>query len=265
MATCVHCGAEVDPAGARCPECATPLPAREDPDLPGPGNDPAGTGAAAARGRAPSQPTTVAWEDPAAGFPRSLLDTWRTSLFEPGRFFRSVPWEDSLARPVLYYLIVAVVGAAFTLWWNALGVAVGLPLEGAGAGLGLSAGADAVVQFFITPFAALLGLGFWSLVLHVFVLLLAPERRGIGATVRALCYSYGPAVFSIVPVVGALVGLVWTVVLQVVAVREAHRTTQARAAAIVLLPLGLMAAAFAFLVFVAVVLVGVSALEVLGR
>lgn len=242
MPTCPHCGHEADRGEARCPLCGSPL----EPE-PGPA------------GKAEPGAGLPAWEDPAVAFPADLWRTWRRSVLEPGAFFAGVPWGGGLARPVLYYLILSITAAFFTLWWEALGWMPVFPIPPE---MGSERGALALVDFFLSPFVALLGLGIGSLVLHLFAILLAPDRRGLGATVRVLSYGAGPAVFAVVPVLGPLVGLAWSLVLHVVGMREAHRTTTGRAAAIVFLPLAVF---LALVVLTILALVLVAGVTLLGR
>jgi hypothetical protein len=163
-------------------------------------------------------------------FPASLLRTWRDSLFQPAAFFRRLAWEGSLARPLLYYLLVSITSAFFVLLWRSTDV----PLLASS--FRPEAPLAPLVQFFFEPFAALIGLGLGVIVLQLFALILAPARRGMRATARVFCYSAGPAVFTAVPILGPAVGAVWSLVLLVMGLREAHRTTPGRAAAIVLIP-----------------------------
>lgn len=253
MPACPHCGFEVTEGAADCPLCGSELaPPGSDPGAAGFGApDPSGSrsGDAAPDGPLPE------WEDPGVSFPESFVRTWTESLLNPARFFPRVPWEGPLARPLLYFLLVSVAGAFFTLWWSALGLAGTLPFALPVADLDVGRGALALVEFFLTPFAALLGLVLWTLILHLFALFLAPERRGLRATARVLCYASGPAVFTLVPFLGPLVGFFWGLVLQVLGLRAAHRTTTGRAVAIVLLPMGIfLLLGFALLVFVFVLL-----------
>ncbi len=296
-AACPHCGFEADPGATACPLCGTELTAEgEGGDVGGPGGQgtaaeagarsaagaaggfagearagaggegpaggyTAGAGAAAAGPSAEAETVAPAdppaWEDQTVAFPESLVRTWRASVLEPTRFFARVPWDAPIARPVLYFLIVTVAAAFFTLWWNALGLAATLPFTLPAVDVG-GRGASALIEFFMSPFVALVGLLIWTLVLHFFALFLAPERRGLGATARAVCYAAGPAVFSIVPLLGPLVGGVWTLVLEVFGIRAAHRVTTGRAAAIVLLPLAIFFTLLMFLVLLAFLLVGVT-------
>lgn len=261
MAVCPHCGFEAEEGASACPLCGTRLAASTGPDGAGPV---AATAAAEGQGRAAgaegSEPAAgpPPWEDPGFAFPHNLIATWRQSVLEPGSFFPRVPWEAALPRPVLYLLVVTVIAAFFNLWWSALGVAAPLALGIPGQNVGMGRGAEALIEFFVSPFAALFSLLIGTLILHFFALFLAPERRGLGATARAICYSAGPAVFSIIPILGPPVGFVWAVVLQVLGIREAHRTTTGRAAAIVLLPIGILLAIGFALLLLAFLLVGVT-------
>lgn len=259
MAVCPHCGFEAEEGASACPLCGTRLGASTGSeagvDVATAAEAPGGGAGAAAPEPAEGPPP---WEDPGASLPENFIATWRESVFEPGRFFPRVPWEASLPRPVLYLLIVMVIAAFFNLWWSALGVAAPLALGVTGQEAGMGRGAAALVEFFISPFAALFSLAISTLVFHFFALFLAPQHRGLGATARVICYASGPAVFSIVPILGQLVGFVWGLVLTVVGVREAHRTTTGRAAAIVLLPLGILLALGFALLLLAFLLVGVT-------
>ncbi|MEJ2318242.1 MAG: YIP1 family protein [Gemmatimonadales bacterium] len=235
---CPHCGFESGRGTVECPLCGTRL-------------------SEAAVGHHEHGPAgRVAWEDSSEAFPANLFLTWRDSLFRPAAFFRRLAWESSLARPLLYYLLVSIASAFFALLWRSTDAPL-LP-----AAFGPEAPLAPLVQFFFEPFAALIGLGVGALVLQLFAIILAPARRDLRATARVFCYSAGPAVFSAVPLLGPAVGAVWSLVLLVMGLREAHRTSPGRAAAIVLIPaVGLVMVLAALLVFL--VLAGLATGELL--
>ena len=247
MPACPHCGFDTGEGATTCPLCGSR------------------TGSsAAAGGSAPRADDdwgvaspAVGWEDPRGTFPSNLIATWRASLFEPAAFFQSLPYRAPLARPVLYYLIVSVTSAFFVLLWGSVSESLFPSLA-----LGSFEQVGPLVQFFFKPFGALIALGVGTLVLHALALVLVAEPRGMGATARVFCYAWGPSVFTIVPVLGWIVGLVWSVVLLVVGVREAHRTTGGRAAVIVVTPILALLVAVLLLVALLVAL-GLMAGEVL--
>lgn len=238
MTTCAHCGYEA-PSFTACPLCGARAADTESP-----------AGAAAGAAGADRPP---AWEDGSTPFPKSFVRTWVESLFRPDDFFRGVPWEAAAARPILYYLIIAIVGAVFTLWWSAAFAAMGIPLgfDDPGFPMTLSPVASALINFFAAPFFAMIGLVIWSVLLHVLVALFARDRRGLRATVRTVCYGAGPSIFAVVPLAGPLVGFFWGLVLTVIGVRHAHRTTTGAAVGIVAIAVAIpFVLLFAFFVLV---------------
>ncbi|MDT8437052.1 MAG: YIP1 family protein [Gemmatimonadota bacterium] len=175
-------------------------------------------------------PGRVPWEDPEEGFPANLFRTWMRSLAEPSALFRSVDPEAPLLRPLLYFLIVTVTASFFATMWLLAGVTM-LPMTGAGAAAELAAptAVSALADFFLSPFLALVGLGFTTLVVGLGVRLIMGAGRRLRGTAHLLCYTSGPMVLTIVPLVGQLVGSVWSIVLLVIGVREVHRTTTGQA------------------------------------
>jgi hypothetical protein len=236
---CPHCGYESEGLET-CPLCRSPLH----------------PGAATEDGSTTEDPAASPppWEDERTAFPVNLVTTWQQSLFAPTRFFSGVPYGAAAARPVLYFLVLTVVGALFTLLWQAFGVEPVSVFEGAIEDI---RGPSALVQFFLSPFLGLLRLIVVSLVLHLFVLMFARARRGLRATVRVVCYSAAPVVFLIVPYLGSWVAMVWVLALQIIGIGAAHRTTGARAAAIVLIPVALFILLIVLTAFLVALMTGV--------
>lgn len=244
MPTCPHCGHEADPGADACPLCGTPL----DGDSPGstrgsdrrsPGGgaarrsaaagtargEPVGADAAERTDRRPARP--VPWEDPEFRFGAAAWRTWRESLLEPGRFFGRVRARGTVLRPLLYYLLVTVAASAATLVWEDRGLTLG---QWVGyVQMGESTAAGPAVSLALVPVVALVAALTLTVVFHLGALMVAPERRGMGATARVVCYAAGPSLLAVVPLLGTAVGAVWSVVLQVIGLREVHRTTLPRA------------------------------------
>jgi len=206
----------------------------------------------------------VPWEDESVPFPANLGLTWWDCLVSPDRFFARVAWEKPFVRPLLYYLILTILAGLLGLFWF-----VWSPW-GAAEQLGLTLELQ-LLSFFVTPFALLLALGLITLMQHLFVVLLVPDRRGFGATATVLCYGSGvgflkailPPALGLTGSVGGVFGatylvlyvmlmvavLAWYVVVVVTGVRRAHSTTTGRAAAVVLLPMAIgLVLAVAFII-----------------
>ena len=65
--------------------------------------------------------------------------------------------------------------------------------------------------------------------LHVSLAVLGGARGSYTTTLKAVCYSSSATAFNVFPVCGAAIGAVWQVVVQVIGMRELHRTSTARA------------------------------------
>ncbi|MCL7926904.1 MAG: YIP1 family protein [marine benthic group bacterium] len=178
---------------------------------------------------------TIPWEDPSSGFPSNLARTWIESLTEPVPFFRALEPEAPVARAVLYFLLMAVGAAFFSLLWGLAGSAPELPPAAAGL-VDLDTQSLQLFGFFLSPFANLLLLGLAALAVHLFVRMLTDSRLSMLATTRVVCYASGPALLTIVPWVGEIAGWIGSAVLLSIGVREVHGTTTGRAALTVLLP-----------------------------
>jgi hypothetical protein len=59
---------------------------------------------------------------------------------------------------------------------------------------------------------------------------------GFQQTFRARAFSYGAKLFGIIPIVGDIIGFVYTIVLFIIGIREGHGTSTARAVLAVFFP-----------------------------
>jgi hypothetical protein len=77
-----------------------------------------------------------------------------------------------------------------------------------------------------------------SAILHVFALLFGAGKNGYWATMRVVAYALSPTLFSFVPCVSALASI-YVMVLIIFGLASVHETTQGKAAAAALTPVGL--------------------------
>lgn len=207
---CRHCGARVAPGGA------SPAP------------DPARTAAAAAG--AAQEAWTNPWEQrgdrgPVAAF----AETLQQSLFRPVSFFRGTAPDRGAGAALLYAVLVGTISIVVALLWqHALGDQ--LPVEYSGRFMSFfdNRAALAGVSVFL-PIGIAVGNLLWAGVLHVSLAVLGGARGTYTTTLKSVCYSSSATAFNVFPVCGAAIGGVWQVVVQVIGLRELHRTTTTRA------------------------------------
>jgi len=178
----------------------------------------------------------IPWEDPDVGFPEDLGRTWIESITSPVLFFQRLEPDAPLARAVLYFLIMAVGAALFSLLWGLTGSAPELPPEAAGV-VDLDPRGIQLFGFFLSPFANLVLLGLATVSVHLFVRLLTDTCHPMLATTRVICYASGPALFTIVPWAGEIAGWIGSAILLAIGIREVHGTTTGRAMLTVLFPI----------------------------
>jgi hypothetical protein len=204
-----------------------------------------------------SQPPDFPWppraDDSAI---EALATTWRESVFQPASFFRRMPRESQIGWVLLYYLMIGVVVAGISLFWQML---LGPSLIDRWLWPDPAPEGNPVVDFLLSPVWLLIGLYAAAGGVHLMLLLVRGARHGFGPTLRVFCFASGPQLFSVVPYIGPAVGGVWSLVITVIGLREAHETTTGKAAAAILIPLVLLLGV-AVVVFVAAALLGLSGL-----
>jgi hypothetical protein len=243
---CPHCGKELVDNQVFCHHCGLRL--IEEPGGPQP--------------EAPNYKT--AWEDgEQTGYFAGLFVTLKEVILSPGRFFRNMPVSGGLTGPLLFALIVVTIGLTFHSMWSLL-------LRGPFHAFMFSEihpnGASGVRGFLslpsalLTPLKMIFCLFIVSGLLHFVLRLLGGAARGFEATFRAASYSASPFVFMILPFGAPIAGL-WTLLLTVIGLKEAHGISTGKAAVAVFFPFilicGIMLAA-------AVLFMGVLAASVGG-
>ena len=144
-----------------------------------------------------------------------------------------MPTEFDFGWVLGYYLIVGVVAAGISLFWEML---LGPPLTERWLPAGAAEPGRPFVDFLLSPLWLLIGLYIVAAVVHVVLLVVRAANQGYNVTLRVFCFSAGPQLFTIVPFIGPAVGGIWTLVITVIGLREAHKTSTGKAVAAVLLP-----------------------------
>jgi hypothetical protein len=221
---CQNCGKEIAEGQAFCQSCGFRLVADEAPVMPDSG-----------RYKTP-------WEDRATnGFFNGLFKTVKDVIFSPSDFFKKMPVTGGLTDPLLFAMIIGMVGLMFASVWDLLlhdsmqGFMT--PKMRAAAGGGMSSEIASPLGTLMLPFLLIIWLFVVSGVLHLFLMMVRGERAGFEATFRVVNYSVSPFLFMAIPYCGMLITMVWVLTLTVIGLRDAHETTGGKATVAVLFPL----------------------------
>ncbi len=237
---CTACAEEINAHDTVCPYC--------------------GTAAGRFSAHRTAQTLTVPWEDePQAGFFSRWWRTWAASMFQPDAFFRAVRYQGDFQKPLGY-----VMGFV----WQVLGLALvcGGPIL---ALLMMSPDAMRTDSGREIPGAFVLGIALLYVVMfiggtalgtfisagvyHVCALMLG-GRGAYEASYRAVCYSWGAAVFGFVPVpyANALLQIVFHFIALTHGLAYAHGISKGRAFAAALLPILVCCGGFVVMLTVAI-------------
>ncbi|HEX6306846.1 MAG TPA: YIP1 family protein [Longimicrobiales bacterium] len=162
--------------------------------------------------------------------------TWRGASLRPARFFGALPSHTPHGPALLYYLSIGIPVAGANLFWRMIGLTVP---AGTASALGMAGAWGPLIDFLTSPLTLLLTLYLAAGVTHLMLLLFGGAGGGAGTTARVFAYAYSPQLLGIVPVAGTIVGFVWMVVVAIIGLRAAHRTTTLRAGAAVLIPVAI--------------------------
>ena len=194
-----------------------------------------------------SEGSPVPFEDlPRHGFFPGLWGTIRQVLTGPAAFFRAMPVSGGMGKPLAFHLLLAEFMLVSQYFWGLVGFGGTAEYLGSPELMDMGLGAAAAAPLFLLvlyPLLLVLRLMFMTGIIHLLLRLVRAGDSGAEATFRVLCYSAAPLLLGVIPVLGPLVGGVWSIGLTVLGLKEAHRTRYSAALFAVLVPILVMLAA----------------------
>ena len=182
--------------------------------------------------------TGPVWEQPGPIGSR-FLETVRGVLLDPTAFYRTMRRSAGLGPPLTF-------GIAGTLIGSLIGSLYQLMFMSAGTGFGdVTAGEAAFASLFssgciviVVPVFAVLGMFVGAAIYHVMLLLLGAARQPFETTMRVVAYAMGAtSVLQIIPICGSVLAVVWSIVVYIIGLAQAHEIPTGKAAAAVLIPI----------------------------
>jgi hypothetical protein len=169
----------------------------------------------------------------------ALRDTIKLILSEPTATFRAMGPGTGLHSPLLYYVVLGTLGT-----WMALACDFIAKKVSPTAAEGLASKISSVNSIgtligsaIVTPIFLVLATFVASGIIHAVILALGGEDKKFAATFRAYCYSVGTAyVLMLIPICGGFAFLIVAALLLVIALREIHAISTAKAIVATVLP-----------------------------
>lgn len=208
---------------------------------------PAGGDGGGGGGGGPTPPPGNPWDQrDRLGFVSAFIENIKLFALSPGEAYARTRRTGDYVGPIVFAILVGWIGAFFNFLWNLLfqgSIMSVMPAEvreQMGASMMLQGGSG-LVGFIIYPIFAVIGLFIGAGILHLCAMLvgaLSGSDSGFEGTFRAVAFASVANLAYVVPLVGGLIALVWTIILLVIGISTLHRTTQGKALITVLIPIG---------------------------
>ena len=171
------------------------------------------------------------WES-GEGFTSAFYRTTVDSLFSPTRFFKKISSGEGYWSPLIYGLIIGIIGNGCAILWFWLFMARLIPMDRIPFQHGLS-----ILRLIIPlPFQLAIAIFIGSAIIHLCLMIVGGNNNGYKTTFRAIAYSYSGYLFGIIPFIGMIIGGIYTFILTIIGVREGHEISTGKAVLAVLLP-----------------------------
>ncbi|HSP46423.1 MAG TPA: YIP1 family protein [Chthoniobacterales bacterium] len=181
------------------------------------------------------------WEHRAQlGFVKAWFDTVTVLITKPSEAFTMMRREGGLLDPLLFGLIGGCAGSIVSLLFQ--GLFQSIPGLGSRNDLfdffGLGAWGLIIIYAVLMPVLVTVGLFLGSGILHLCLMLVGGANRSFETTFRVACFTAGAAnLFSMIPICGGIIALVYHIVLECIGLSRAHETTTGKALMAIFLPM----------------------------
>lgn len=182
-----------------------------------------------------TRPKGVPWENPEGkSIFAVLFMTVKQCLMEPSIFFERLSTSRNSFMAWLYALILGSVGSIFNFIWTFLIIS---PLLSLVPGLEAFSGKSSLTTFNLvfSPLIITIKLFWLTCYFHLLLFLTGSKRQNTSSTFRVLCYTQSTSILDCIPVLGAVISLLWSINLLVVGFTKVHKITMFRAIMIIVL------------------------------
>jgi hypothetical protein len=183
-------------------------------------------------------PTMPSWEHTDQyGFFGALIRTIAEVLFHPETTFRNLKVVGGIGQPFLFGWLLQTICSLIS--WYQTRKMLFQSLETFMPRMGHFHPDFSFFPslIFLIPVGVAIGLFIWTAILHLCLMITGGTNRNMETTFRVTAYSSGAtAIWTIIPMVGSFVSIVWQIICLAIGLKEAHQTTYGRAILAMLLP-----------------------------
>jgi hypothetical protein len=192
---------------------------------------------------------TIPFEDSSKDFFTGLVETIKLVLLSPTHFFRDYKLDGALGRPILFAIILGWIAGIVEMIWGIVAqesifsiLSRYIPEMKDYTGGGLEtmiplAHYGHIIGFIITPFFIVIFLFLISGILHVFLMIVNGAHKNFETTCNVVAYGFATSVFKIIPFCGGIFSFIYSLIISIIGLTEAHKADSWKAVFAVLGPL----------------------------
>ena len=174
------------------------------------------------------------------GLRKGIKQTIKSVLFSPKHMFSAMPVKDGWREPLAFGLLVGSISSMFAFFWEFLMANSGLLKPFGGVSISLSLPIIFLIFIFLSPLLVSISIFISSLIIHLLLLLVRAGNNRFEATLRVMAYSQATRIWSILPFIGSPIGWIWRSIVQIIGLKEAHKTSYLRIIVAFSIPIGLL-------------------------
>ena len=181
------------------------------------------------------------WENRSeSGLWTAIFQTIRMVLFSPTDFFRTISAKGSIQEPFAFGLLTGAIGGMFSWFWQILMMSGGLLTFGDTLFGQFSFSIVFIALIVVVPIMVILGLFISSAVWYLFLLITRGADNGFEATFRVVAYSQAAQLWGMIPFIGGVIMFFWSIIIQIIGMKEIHRTSYMKVILAFLIPFALI-------------------------
>lgn len=183
------------------------------------------------------------------GFFDSLIKTVEAVLFKPAQFFKNITTPGGVGESFCFGIVIGVAGSIINILWGSilalLSLNIGMPV------LTDLSNITTIPFILLYPLFAICNILITAFIIHVLLFIVRANSGKLGGTIKVVSYSQATKLFSIIPVVGDIIGFFWQMVITFIGLKIIHGTSYVRLIIAFIIPcIVIIAVILAFIVFI---------------
>ncbi len=240
---CPNCGFSLNGDESVCPNCGYNL--REGESTPPSPPSPPEPETEKAKEKI-YEKLTVPFSDSSIPFFDRLLATIKLVLFNPTEFFSKYDFSNQLTSGLIFGATIGFIAGIFSAIYNLLFRGSLLLLiskwghfpypKGMFAFQGLATIFSSIMYIIFFPIWVTLGIFIGGGIYHLLLMLVKGANEKFEYTISVVSYNTATLLFAIVPFCGNVISWIYGIVLNIIGLKEVHKTTTGKASFAVLFP-----------------------------